>query len=108
MLSRIIESRRHVVDWNELKKWVVNGKYSVKCAYIDRIYQRLILQNRLPTKDRLIKMGMLCDASCALCQQDVEDRIHLFHGCSFILKTYTQHIFFPCPSSSENVMADDE
>lgn len=36
MLTRIIESMRHVVDLNELNKWVVNGKYSVRCAYIDR------------------------------------------------------------------------
>ncbi|XP_057529759.1 uncharacterized protein LOC130808297 [Amaranthus tricolor] len=94
-----------VVNLNELNKWVVNGNYSVRCAYIDRFSNRpkpswralnkasprsviclwQILQNRLPTKDRLIKWGINCDASCVLFLQDVEVRNYLFHGCSFIL-----------------------
>jgi hypothetical protein len=78
MLTRIIESRKQVADWNELRKWVVNGYFSVKEAYLYRISNRpkppwrslwcnnktsprsiiclwQILRNQLPTKHRLNK-----------------------------------------------------
>lgn len=40
MLICIIESRRQVTYWNELKKWVLNGNFSVKNAYLHRLSNR--------------------------------------------------------------------
>lgn len=80
MLVRILECRNLVSDWSDLNNWVVNSKFSVKRAYMDRIAENpkpfwrtlwcnnkasprsviclwQILQNRLPTKARLAKWG---------------------------------------------------
>lgn len=108
MLARIIDSRRHVSGWHELQQWGVTGKFNIKEAYLAKLptcpkptWRSLwcnnkaspksvlclwqILQNRLPTKDRLLRWGITCDSVCVLCQQEAEDRDHLFGVCRFIL-----------------------
>ena len=66
-----------------------------------------ILRNRLPTKDRLNKWGINCDAHCVLCQHALENRNHLFHGHRFIQEFHqyvSHHISFPWPSSFESTV----
>ncbi|XP_039033884.1 uncharacterized protein LOC120169873 [Hibiscus syriacus] len=43
----------------------------------------MALLNRLPTRDRLQRMGLCYDALCVNCCQDQESRDHLFSQCSF-------------------------
>ena len=72
------------------------------------IYLWQILQNRLPTKDRLAKWGLQCDPSCVLCQHGDENRDHLFSACSYIQDIYLHiKVYVPdfCwPASFRNVV----
>jgi len=43
----------------------------------------LLLQERLPTKDMLIKWNLTVDGTCVMCQQTEETRNHLFLDCTF-------------------------
>ncbi|XP_020243416.1 uncharacterized protein LOC109821658 [Asparagus officinalis] len=45
------------------------------------LYKALI--NRLPTRERLCKIGIIQESSCILCKQDVETTKHLFFECEF-------------------------
>lgn len=68
----------------------------------------LAFLGRLPTKDRLVKMGLINDLSCCFCQQ-VETLQHMFFDCEFTMKiwhvmlcwnVYTRN---PEPWSSEKI-----
>ncbi|XP_039024882.1 uncharacterized protein LOC120158008 [Hibiscus syriacus] len=39
--------------------------------------------DRLPTRDRLIRFGLVLDNGCVLCGSGIESRDHLFADCSF-------------------------
>ena len=121
MLSRIINGRNLVRDMTHLNSMCVNGDFSLKKAYMERIafeskpsWSALwcdnrasprsviclwqILQDRLPTKAQLLKWGMINDARCVLCQQGMEDRDQLFSGCEFIWKVHHfTSLFFSIP-----------
>ncbi|KAL0759958.1 hypothetical protein Bca101_076108 [Brassica carinata] len=43
----------------------------------------LVIQNRCPTKDRLLSWGLQVDPLCPLCNVGQESRNHLFFDCSF-------------------------
>ncbi|XP_055808322.1 uncharacterized protein LOC129876867 [Solanum dulcamara] len=43
----------------------------------------IMLQNKLPTIDRLTSWGMDVNQQCKLCQQELENRKHLFTQCEF-------------------------
>ncbi|KAE8689834.1 Cysteine-rich receptor-like protein kinase 8 [Hibiscus syriacus] len=43
----------------------------------------MALLNRLPTRDRLQKLGLCSDSTCVNCYQDQESRDHLFSQCPF-------------------------
>lgn len=43
----------------------------------------LVLQNRLPTRDRMIRWGIQVDDRCLLCTQQPENRDHLFFDCNY-------------------------
>lgn len=43
----------------------------------------LVIQNRCPTKDRLLSWGLQVQPLCLLCNLQPETRDHLFHECSF-------------------------
>ncbi|XP_055814275.1 uncharacterized protein LOC129883688 [Solanum dulcamara] len=43
----------------------------------------IMLQNKLPTTDRLTSWGIDVNQQCKLCQQDLENREHLFTQCEF-------------------------
>ncbi|XP_039012188.1 uncharacterized protein LOC120141353 [Hibiscus syriacus] len=66
-----------VVDWNIVKsKWVWEKLRDKR--------EKMAILNRLPTKDRLINMGMDLNGLCDLCNTELEDRDHLFNGCAFV------------------------
>ncbi|XP_039007412.1 uncharacterized protein LOC120135148 [Hibiscus syriacus] len=44
----------------------------------------MAILNKLPTKDRLINMGMKLDGLCDLCNAELEDRDNLFNNCAFV------------------------
>jgi hypothetical protein len=62
-------------------RWATIWKAKVeqKC----RIFMWLMLQNRLPTVDRIIKWGGQADPICKLCHTTAESTIHLFANNSF-------------------------
>lgn len=43
----------------------------------------LMALNKSPTRDRLLKWGIITDGSCLLCNNAPESRSHLFFDCSF-------------------------
>ncbi|KAL9227703.1 hypothetical protein vseg_003358 [Gypsophila vaccaria] len=43
----------------------------------------LSIQDRLLTKDRLLKMGIVHEATCLLCQEQEESTAHLFFHCPY-------------------------
>ncbi|KAL4354419.1 hypothetical protein GQ457_06G005300 [Hibiscus cannabinus] len=43
----------------------------------------MAILNRLPTRDRLICIGMNVESSCLFCQVNAETRDHLFASCSY-------------------------
>ncbi|KAL4383638.1 hypothetical protein GQ457_15G019640 [Hibiscus cannabinus] len=43
----------------------------------------LVVLNRLPTKDRMLKWGCQVEATCILCGIELESRDHLFWACSY-------------------------
>ncbi|XP_074305222.1 uncharacterized protein LOC141640270 [Silene latifolia] len=43
----------------------------------------LAVQQRLVTKDRLLKFGIITDAVCDMCLAHQEDHHHLLYGCPF-------------------------
>ncbi|XP_039019758.1 uncharacterized protein LOC120151319 [Hibiscus syriacus] len=43
----------------------------------------MVILDRLPTKDRLARFGLLVDNVCGLCGAGMESRDHLFDDCSF-------------------------
>ncbi|XP_016484095.2 uncharacterized protein LOC107804683 [Nicotiana tabacum] len=50
----------------------------------------LLLQGRLPTKDRLVNWGLNINQQCVLCQGHVETRDHLFLLCSYAVMLWKQ------------------
>ena len=50
----------------------------------------LVLQDRIPTRDRLISWGLQVSPSCLLCNTANESRDHLFQDCSFSFNLWTQ------------------
>lgn len=43
----------------------------------------LVMQNRLPTRDRLIRWGIQSDDRCLLCNSTQKSRDHIFFSCTF-------------------------
>ncbi|XP_039051217.1 uncharacterized protein LOC120192513 [Hibiscus syriacus] len=43
----------------------------------------MVILDRLPTRDRLIRMGIVSDSLCILCNEDNESRNHLFVECTY-------------------------
>ncbi|XP_058776463.1 uncharacterized protein LOC131650774 [Vicia villosa] len=41
----------------------------------------MLCHGRLPTKDRLTKLGFIQDTVCSICQNDAETTAHLFFNC---------------------------
>ncbi|XP_009788259.1 uncharacterized protein [Nicotiana sylvestris] len=62
------------VSW---RKIVCNNNGLPKCIFI----LRLALQDRLATKERLARWGLVEDAICSLCQRKDETIPHLFFEC---------------------------
>ncbi|XP_013629369.1 PREDICTED: uncharacterized protein LOC106335396 [Brassica oleracea var. oleracea] len=49
---------------------------------------RLVVQDRIPTRDRLIRWGLQVSSVCLLCNAADELRDHLFQECSFIFDVW--------------------
>ncbi|KAE8705742.1 hypothetical protein F3Y22_tig00110418pilonHSYRG00158 [Hibiscus syriacus] len=43
----------------------------------------MVILDRMPTKDRLARFGLIVDNVCGLCGTGVESRDHLFIDCSY-------------------------
>ncbi|VVB08929.1 unnamed protein product [Arabis nemorensis] len=43
----------------------------------------LFVLDRCPTRNRLLNWGLITDPNCLLCNSSLEDRDHVFFGCSF-------------------------
>ena len=65
-----------VVSWYEL---VWHKDYIPRCSMI----LWLVFHDRLRTKDRLLKWGVVDNSTCVLCGFNEETRDHLFFCCSF-------------------------
>ncbi|KAL4304481.1 hypothetical protein GQ457_10G019910 [Hibiscus cannabinus] len=63
----------------------------------------MTILDRLPTKDRLLRMGLEIDTRCVLCVDGIDSRNHLFFDCVFsrllwegILRLYNIHRTISC------------
>ncbi|XP_039034950.1 uncharacterized protein LOC120171300 [Hibiscus syriacus] len=48
----------------------------------------MAILDRLPTKDRLFRFGLVVDAACLVCGSDSELRDHLFAACPFAMDVW--------------------
>ncbi|XP_074277728.1 uncharacterized protein LOC141601352 [Silene latifolia] len=71
LLDAQVKAVWHAFVWNRL----VMSKHCVVTW--------LIVQQRLLTRDRLLRRGMSVDSGCLLCEQAAESHEHLFFGCSY-------------------------
>ncbi|KAK1325239.1 hypothetical protein QJS10_CPA01g01609 [Acorus calamus] len=65
-------------------------------------------QDKLPTRTRLLRKGLISNASCLLCRSGTEDADHLFLNCSFsryIFRALMKGLLIasPIPRSFENL-----
>ncbi|XP_038996241.1 uncharacterized protein LOC120120779 [Hibiscus syriacus] len=84
-------------DWS-----IINGKWiwdSIRSSRVKIVWHKLIwfpahipkfslfswmvILDRLPTKDRLARFGLIVDHACGLCGTGLESRDHLFVDCSY-------------------------
>ncbi|XP_074297250.1 uncharacterized protein LOC141627955 [Silene latifolia] len=72
----VIRTRGTPVDWSSL---VFNAGCHPKHSFIGL----LVLQNGLPTVDRIISRGLYLVNRCALCEGCSEDLLHLFFACPY-------------------------
>ncbi|XP_039067051.1 uncharacterized protein LOC120212942 [Hibiscus syriacus] len=94
----------NVVDWNLVKNYWVWEKLRDKKEKVSwehliwfplhiprmSIVAWMVFLNRLPTKDRLIHMGIELDGRCELCSDGVERRDHLFNDCTFVVGLWSK------------------
>ncbi|XP_074299955.1 uncharacterized protein LOC141631146 [Silene latifolia] len=72
-----LRTRHPKVEWRHLCWNTLNVP---KTSFITRA----IIHKRLLTKDRLIRMGIMVDGTCDLCDNFPEDHHHLFSDCVFM------------------------
>lgn len=65
--------------------WFPNQSPKMACCLLKG------LLNRLPTKDRLLRFGLINSHICVLCENDIESRNHLFFKCP-----YTSYLWSLC------------
>ncbi|XP_021836297.2 uncharacterized protein [Spinacia oleracea] len=71
------------VGW---KRLICNSHASPKSTFI----MWLAVQNRLATKDKLIRWQLSIDGTCGLCQLESESLEHLFFSCSYSQEIWKQ------------------
>ncbi|XP_060200849.1 uncharacterized protein LOC132629134 [Lycium barbarum] len=71
------------VDWRRL---TCNNHSCPKWTFI----LQLALMERLATKDRLLKWGIIDSATCPLCDNMDESHNHLFFECSYSMRVWTK------------------
>ncbi|XP_024638625.1 uncharacterized protein [Medicago truncatula] len=64
------------VGW---RKMICNNPAPPKCLFVTW----LIIHARLPTCDRMLKVGIQCDQVCILCTKENETHSHLFFSCDY-------------------------
>ncbi|XP_021860920.1 uncharacterized protein [Spinacia oleracea] len=75
------------VGW---KRLICNSHASPKSTFI----MWLAVQNRLATKDRLIRWQLNIDGTCGLCQLESESLEHLFFSCSYSKEIWRQVMLY--------------
>lgn len=79
---------------------VVWHKYKIpKCSFITW----LTLNERLLSKDRLLKLGQVVDQVCVLCNQANETIPHLFFACEFTKEICTSVLVEICQESGHSL-----
>lgn len=71
-----LAGREDKVTWHQL---VWSSPMIPRCSFI----LWLVLKQRLPTKDRLLKWGIISTDSCCFCNSATESLEHLFFSCPF-------------------------
>lgn len=72
-----------------------------------KIFGWKLLHQKLPTKDKLIKMGLHTQAHCSLCNEEEENSTHLFYKCRFINLVWKHHeTYINCHLFKRNIGED--
>ncbi|XP_074304933.1 uncharacterized protein LOC141639785 [Silene latifolia] len=73
-------------DWLRVKEPAIDWNYVCwnplnipKCTFIFWEF----MHHKLPTKDRLIRMGLTIDQTCDICASQPETMIHVFYECEY-------------------------
>lgn len=105
-IRKIWASKDVLMEAGDSDKFIQHGKYSIQKMYLhlrqnansvawkrivcnskaspkSTLFMWLALQNRLATKERLLKWNMQIASDCVLCQSQLETLEHLFFECSF-------------------------
>ncbi|XP_074301604.1 uncharacterized protein LOC141633006 [Silene latifolia] len=91
-----IRTRRPVVPWAPL----IHG---IGCHPKHSFTGMMVMNDGLPTVDKLISRGMCFINRCALCERSCEDIPHLFFNCEFskqVLTTDASRVLMPLDSFS--------
>ncbi|XP_021866924.1 uncharacterized protein [Spinacia oleracea] len=111
-MRKIWANREVFVDSGDIGQFITHGKYSIQKMYLHLrqnatavSWKRIIcnskaspkatfivwlaLQNRLATKERLLKWNMQIDGGCVSCQTQVETLEHLFFECAFSKRVWS-------------------
>ncbi|XP_039040922.1 uncharacterized protein LOC120179382 [Hibiscus syriacus] len=76
-----IRDKRNKVPWHKVV-W-----FPLHILRLSVITWMTIL-DRLPTRERLSRMGIQTDGLCVLCKEDIETRNHLFNDCNFAISLW--------------------
>ncbi|KAL9690528.1 hypothetical protein QQ045_010930 [Rhodiola kirilowii] len=83
----LLIEHKGIVEWHKL---VWNDFNAPR----DSLNAWLTVQNKLMTRDRLMKWGMRGDLSCVLCESMDESRDHLFFDCRFSREVLSKVMLF--------------
>lgn len=82
-LYKAIRPQQEKVAW---RRAICNNKATPRSVFV----LWLAVQDRLATKDRLIKWHMQCDPVCVLCGKTAETLQHLFFVCDYSSEVWTK------------------
>ncbi|XP_062014037.1 uncharacterized protein LOC133730471 [Rosa rugosa] len=85
LLDYIPEDSRHLINIDETKHdqiELINKLWKLNIQPKVKMFGWLLLRERLKTRGRLSRFGLINDNSCPLCQEDNETTNHLFGYCN--------------------------
>ena len=85
-----VKSAYRVQFWGACVSELLGSIWKTKVENKCRFFTWLLLQDRLPTADRIIGRGGQANPTCQLCKTGNESSFHMIAACSFSLRVWDQ------------------